>query len=89
VRVRLSVFGGGVIWKAYRKTCSQPLPHLDEKRLMTERLLSGMRGVHASTQHAGTKQGQSADGDEHGKGGIQIHTAVSELRLIKFTVKAS
>ena len=56
---------------------------------MTERLLSGMRGVHASTQHAGTKQGQSADGDEHGKGGIQIHTAVSELRLIKFTVKAS
>ena len=42
----------------------QPLPDLDEKRLMTERWFSGVHGVHASTQHTRTKQGQSADRDE-------------------------
>ncbi len=56
---------------------------------MTERWCSGMHGVHASTPHAGTQQGQAADGEEHGKGGIPLHIAVSAPRLPQFPVKAS
>ena len=68
--MRSSALGGGVSCNACRKTCSQPLPDSDEQRLMTERWFSG---VHLSTQHTGTKQGQSADGDEHERGGRYSH----------------